>query len=296
MDSNLLDNWVSQITGGLSRIADSLERHETIAESRSASRLSPPPAPAAEPCMVVEYGDGTFSIQTPDRKMYWHPDLGWDFGPTGFGGCHKSRASAELALPAARAALAAEKGQPAPASTPAFDPVAEAKRLLLAVDEFCTVVPGKGLLTVAIGYNAAIPTAAAALTAAHAAGRAEGDAAGYARGREERAGFKDAEFETVIAEVKRSRDALAAELAEARKAGERQAQATDNLIRCAIEVADFIEGEYADGNDDGDIIPVSSPAHKIHSHLWGAIFKVDLPNGAGILAARLDELPDKEKV
>lgn len=66
----------------------------------------------------------------------------------------------------------------------------------------------------------------------------------------------------------------------------RQADATDNLIRAAISTADFIEGEYADGNDDGDIIPVSSPAYKIHERLWGAIFKADLPDGATTVAVR----------
>lgn len=67
---------------------------------------------------------------------------------------------------------------------------------------------------------------------------------------------------------------------------QRREQATENLIRSAIIAADFIEGEYADGNDDGDIIPVSSPAYKIHERLWGAIFKADLPDGAVVLAAR----------
>lgn len=85
---------------------------------------------------------------------------------------------------------------PAPASTPAFDAVAEAEKMVRGVYKshnsgYLVQFVHRGIVVSALdgGVDSSASTIqeaiAAALTAAHAAGRAEGDAAGYARGKAE---------------------------------------------------------------------------------------------------------------
>ena len=176
-------------------------------------RLSPAPAePSAEPqepCMVVEYQDGTADVLSADRKMFWSArGNGWlQGGYSQGGGAHRTRSAAEAALPAARAALlaASEPGQAAPTTgttntrpyaavvadgkpAPApFDAAKWAEKMvgwnsfwncwslwdISGVNKSCTCnLPGEREFTGSVNITATRKAIAAALTAAHEAGKA----------------------------------------------------------------------------------------------------------------------------
>lgn len=88
-----------------------------------AGRISRPPSPAPaepqDPCVVVEYPDGRFGIETKDSARFWRADKWHKYfkknDPRWGWGDYTTRAEAEAALPAARAALlaASEPGKAA---------------------------------------------------------------------------------------------------------------------------------------------------------------------------------------